>query len=451
MMRRRRTGVAVAAMVLFASLHVRSQAPTSPAARTTTESVGDVVKASHAHPVHIVYVHGINQVGAGDSALLRKGICKYLGECTVTSLGRVYADGGPFILNHAPPNLVYMEEPIWNSSEDWNASAPFIDRYQLTGHGYVPIIVDEFNWWPLAYPLKCKWLIPHDADLAGPSKEQIETCSVPKGNQPDPDHAGRYLAYRWIDPAEAAKLEHKPRRAALLNRSLKSGLMDWGFGDAVMALGPMQEVLTSGIRQLLRKSLELAGVDLNKANPEDAGPEYFLIAHSLGSFLSLVAIDSDWLGPQSPELAEFAISPEEKLAVDYFSAHTTGLYFLANQVGLLELAEVSSPAGLPDHRSAGAPSNTATPTSLRHWQSERETFRLHHAEAPSPQIIAWSDPDDLLSWDVPAIEGVHVENIHLRNSGFKMAPFIAFPTSAHANYAKNSKVLSRILKPTPHP
>lgn len=450
MIRPWRAGLVVAALILVPSLQMRCQAPPNPAARTTTKSVGDVVKVSHTLPVHIVYVHGISQVGAGDSAMLRKGICKYLGECTVTNLGRVYADGGPFILNHAPPNLVYMDKPIWKTTEDWNASAPFIDRYQLTGHGYVPIIVDEFNWWPLAYPLKCKWLIPHDAELAGPSKEQIATCSVQKGNQPDPDHPGRYLAYRWIDPAEAAKLEHRPRHAALLNRSLKSGLMDWGFGDAVMALGPMQEVLTSGIRQLLRKSLESAGVDLSKAKSEDAGPEYFLIAHSLGSFLSLVAIDSDWLGPQSPELTEFVMSPEEKLAVDYFSAHTTGLYFLANQVGLLELAGVSSPAGLADRRSTEVPSNNAAPTYLRHWRSEREAFRQHDANAPSPQIIAWSDPDDLLSWDVPEVEGVHVENIHLRNSGFKIMPFIAFPTSAHANYAKNSKVLSRILKPTAH-
>ena len=68
---------------------------------------------------------------------------------------------------------------------------------------------------------------------------------------------------------------------------------------------------------------------------------------------------------------------------------------------------------------------------------------------PTRKFIAWSDPDDLLSWDVPEVEGVHVENIHLRNSGLKI--MLAVPTGAHANYAKNSKVLSRILKPTPHP
>jgi hypothetical protein len=122
---------------------------------------------------------------------------------------------------------------------------------------------------------------------------------------------------------------------------------------------------------------------------------------------------------------------------------------MANQVGLLELADVSPASKQTNLSPAGAATDKATSPFLSHWQSERENFLQHHAEAPKPQIIAWSDPDDLLSWDVPPIEGVHVENIHLRNSGFKLRPFLTSPTSAHANYAKNPKVLSRILKPTP--
>jgi len=68
---------------------------------------------------------------------------------------------------------------------------------------------------------------------------------------------------------------------------------------------------------------------------------------------------------------------------------------------------------------------------------------------PEPQIIAWSDPSDLLSWEVPGIEGVHVVNIPVHNSGFKVAPFIESPMDAHANYAKNREVLRLILKPSP--
>jgi hypothetical protein len=366
----------------------------------------------------------------------------------VTKLGRIYADSGPFAINAAAPALAYMQVPIWETADDWNASAPFIDRYALAGNGHAPIMLDELNWWPLAYPLKCKWLIARDAALTGPSQAQMSLCS-PKADQPDLDHPGRYLTYQWIKPLKAASLNRISRHATFGNRSLKNGLMDWGFGDAVMALGPMQEILTAGIRQMLVKSLETSGVDLRVAKPEDAGPQFFFITHSLGSYLSLAALDAEWLGAQHLALPKFTIVQEEKNAADYFSAHTAGFYFLANQVELLELARVSAQSEPVNNPPSPVPSKAASPISIKHWQAMRQSFLKHRdPAAPGPQIIAWSDANDLLSWDVPDIDGVHVVNIHVRNAGFKIPPFIAWPTGAHDNYAKNSAVLRVIFKPT---
>jgi hypothetical protein len=413
----------------------------------TTRSVGSP------QPVHILYVHGINQIGAGDSLLLRNGICKYLGECTVTSLGRVYADG-PFALDAAPPPLKYMQDRIWKTQDDWNASAPFIDRYQIAGKGHTPIVLDELNWWPLAYPLKCKWLITRDTKLTGASKQQIDVCAMP--SQQDLDHPGRYLSYQWILPSEAADLKRIPRHAAFINRSLKSRLMNWGFGDAVMALGPMQEILSAGIRELLVKSLQSAGVNLQTAKAEDTGPQFFFVTHSLGSYLSLAALDSDLLGPQTPEVSQLKITSEEKNAADYFSAHTASFYFLANQIELLELAGISvseQPVAIPcpyTPPGTSEPSTKPTPGSISHWQCLRQLYLQEHVPAaPGPQIVAWSDPNDLLSWEVPEMKGVRVVNIQVRNSGFKIPPFIVSPTSAHGNYARNPNVLRVILKPSP--
>ena len=466
--RQRNSMAATVAVLLLASSPMRSQSGSGTKQLAGTQSIGDVMEsADHtgatpvkpetiraeamafrsAQPIHILYMHGINQVGAGDSLFLRQGICKYLGECTVTNLGRVYAENGPFALNHAPPALAYMQAPIWKTIEDWNASAPFIDRYKIAGNGHAPIMLDELNWWPIAYPLKCQWLIPSDAGLTGPSRQQMDICAAV--SQPDQDHPGRYLAYRWIQPPEAAELNGISRHATFANRSLKNGLMDWGFGDAVMALGPVQEILTAGIRQLLMKSLEAAGVNLQTSSQEDAGPDFFFITHSLGSYLSLAALDSEWLGPETPELSEFLISPEEKAAADYFAAHTAGFYFLANQVELLELARVSAPNQPDTNPSSSVPAKTRKPRSITHWRSMRQSFLEHRSSlSPGPQIIAWSDPNDLLSWDVPHIDGVNVVNIHVRNSGFKIPPFVVWPTGAHDNYAKNSKVLRVIFKPT---
>jgi len=282
-----RNCVAAAALVLLTSSSGWCQKVLPDKQLAGTESIGDAVQdddraaASHQRrentgattepvegirPIHILYMHGINQVGAGDSLLLRKAICKYLGECSVTSLGRMYADG-PFAVDSAPPTLAYMGDRIWKSQEEWSASAPFIDRYQITGKGHTPILLDELNWWPLAYPLKCKWLIARDSLLTGPSKTQLSICDT--STTPDPAHPKRYLSYQWIKTSEASDLNRIARHATILNRSLKSGLMDWGFGDAVMALGPMEELLSAGIRELLMKSLQSSATNL-KTSERDA-------------------------------------------------------------------------------------------------------------------------------------------------------------------------------------
>ena len=98
------------ALFLFlAPVAIWAQAGSGPTALTGAQSIGDAVKkgdkVSHSQPIHVVYIHGINQVGPGDSLLLRKGICKYLGECNVTYLGRSYANGGPFAIDEHPPRL----------------------------------------------------------------------------------------------------------------------------------------------------------------------------------------------------------------------------------------------------------------------------------------------------------------------------------------------------------
>jgi hypothetical protein len=285
-----RNCVAAAALVLLTSSSGWCQ-KVLPKQLAGTESIGDAVqaddKAAASHqrrestgamaepvdgirPIHILYMHGINQVGAGDSLLLRKGICKYLGEYTVTSLGRMYADG-PFAADSAPPTLAYMGDRIWKSQEEWSASAPFIDRYQITGQRHTPILLDELSWWSLAYPLKCKWLIARDSLLTGSSKTQLSICDTP--TTPDPAHPKRYLSYRWIKTSEASELNRISRHATILNRSLKSGLMDWGFGDAVMALGPMEKVLGAGIRELLIKSLQSSASNLQTSEGREADEE----------------------------------------------------------------------------------------------------------------------------------------------------------------------------------
>ena len=460
------------------------QSAANPAAHIRIRGLTSLAIQTSTPPIHILYVHGINQVGPNDSAMLRKAICRYVGECTVNRLERIYAEG-PFALNNPPPPFAYLGRRIWNTPEDWSASAPFIDRYEISGGSHMSILLDELNWWPIVYPFKCKALIAPDAHLTGPSKTQIDICNASTGGtQPDPAHPGRFLEYQWMPDAEATALLHLHRHATFINRSLKNSLMDWGFGDAVLALGPLQQILTSAIRELLIQSLQTSGIDPATARPNDAGPEFFFITHSLGSYLSLAALDPDspaanqLAGPSAAaSLPQFALSPDQKTAAAYFSAHTAGFYFLANQIELLELAHLTieqqppapCPVAIPSASdTAPAPTAQSTPpttsassattpaaVSISSWQCRRQMYldqrnqQQHGPNLLGPQIVSWSDPDDLLSWNVPQIPPVRVVNLHVHNRAFKIPPIIVSPVGAHANYAENPKVLRVIFKPTP--
>ena len=453
---------------------------------TGTQSVADAVQAADrsartappaigAHalalasrgPIHILYVHGINQVGAGDSKELRDSICKYLRECDTAPPIRIYP-GGPFAVGTPPPDLAYMGVRIWNTAEQWSASAPFIDRYRISGGGHTPIVVDEVNWWPIVYPLKCQWMIARDAALTGPYRDLIQDCNAP--TQSDPANQGRYTAWQWIPNGEARRLLAFHRHAAFINRDFKNTLMDWGFSDAAMALGPIEQIVTAGIRQLLAASLSAEGVDAKMAGPDE---KIFFVTHSLGSYLSLAALDPESSESTGEPLAQFAPAEDGTNAASYVAARTVGFYFLANQIELLELARMApasqaaapgspaaDPAGLADPLDGHCPSelvnrqpSAAWPSSraILHWQSVRDEYvKAHDPGASRPQIIAWSDPNDLLSWNVPCMAAVRVVNLRVRNSAFAIPFLFVDPAAVHANYARNKKVFRVIFSPAPH-
>ena len=247
-----------------------------------------------------------------------------------------------------------------------------------------------------------------------------------------------------------------------------------------MAEPPSKRLLACGGGAHRRRLGRVA--DPGTARPDDAGPEFFFITHSLGSYLSLAALDPD--SPAANQLAnqssaaslpQFAISPDQKSAAAYFSAHTAGFYFLANQIELLELAHLTiedqPPAPCPvalGSDTAPAPAAPSTPApaavagasatnpanSIASWQCRRQMYlaqrnQQHGPNLLGPQIVSWSDPDDLLSWNVPQVPPVRVVNLHVHNRAFKIPPFIVSPTGAHANYAENPRVLRVIFEPTP--
>ena len=439
-------------------------AQNKPAPDTTKDisqisSLGESLHNATRGPLHILYVHGIGAEGPGDSKKFQQGICARLPGCTIAKdprkiipVGRDYADSREFDVNVQPPNFKYLGNPIWTKQEEWRASAPFVDHYLLKGSVKgkdETVVVHEINWWPLVFPLKCRQIMKSEAWLAGPNKQLLTLCSQSKE---DSLHPQRYESYPWITPDEATTLESMRARGALINRCLKTTLLDWGFSDAVMAVGSLHDLFREGMRQLFVESARF-NADGTKTdewvqrvnNPRQADPEFIVVSHSLGSYLvfSTLNLDEQDIVPQAMptrlDIDDATVREDE--AAEYILQHTSLVYFFANQVPLLELADVEGPTA-----------SNLIARRLQMWRALRQNFG-DATRGPDalpvkpPQVIAWSDPSDLLTWCIPEAKPLTIVNLYVRNIWWHW--LIANPGPAHENYASNKSVLRTIMSAEP--
>lgn len=427
-------------------------------------SIGKVLQSAGSRSVHILYVHGMDATGPQDSLVFQKGICEILKDCTLpSSAQRDYADSGIFQSGSAPPPFEYMSNPVWSNSEEWSASAPFVDHYVITRSHGGPIVVDEINWWPLVFPLKCRNIISGEAQLAGPDPSLLGLCATP--TQKDANNPGRFDRYQWISAQQVTTLGAMPHRGALVNRDLKNSILDWGVSDAFMVVGSMHMLFREAMRQLFVKTARFRSNGARNSdwiqqlqNPQGIDREFIVVSHSLGSYLvfSTLNINQPVAAPQTLT-SESAGNPEtQDAAAQYILERTSLVYFFANQVALLELADVGMPTAVPtaSPQTAAiqpqAQPKTALSRRIAHWSKLRQTFKqkVSPGEAGVPQlpeIFSWSDPSDVLTWQVPAIDNVKVDNLYVRNTWWHW--LFANPSSAHGNYASNKEVLRIMMSP----
>jgi hypothetical protein len=444
----------------------------------TLTSIGDALDAPDHHPVHILYVHGINQMGAGDSSLLRESICTRLKLCDVKdwkNAGVEFPDRSEFADGVNPPRLAYLGSPVWKSADEWHAAAPFVVHWvvHLRGHASV-LVVDEINWWPLLLSLKCRRVMAPEAHLAGPDRELLQFCS--DRNAQDPDGMSRF--YAWITPEDAAQLEKVKPQGAWVNRTLKDSLVDWGLADVLLATGQLDGILRDGIRQLMAKS---AAFDPNQAgatpnageanehynwkaqlgNGKTLDQEFVSVTHSLGSYLFFNALNPDARSTE-PSAEPAAMKADENSAVQYIFERTTLVYFFANQIQMLEITNLENTPLVPvlQPRGLDAPPIPTAPAEnfralVTRWKQMQTDFQstLHpgdEAARKKVQVVAWSDPSDVITFRVPKIGDVDVVNLYVHNAHRWFGLFES-PGAAHADYAKNKEVLrvmfSRSVQP----
>ena len=441
------------------------------------QTIGDALKSADQRPVHILYMHGINSLGADDSEVFRNSICSIEHLCASEwqNAGTEFPDQGVFALNAPAPALQYLGVPIWtndNDAEQWRASAPFVTHYvvQLRGHNAI-LVVDEINWWPLVIKLKCQRIVPGDAHLAGPNPSLLKFCSLPtKSAVHNPQ---RFAEYQWMTEQQATDLGRLPNRAVLINRDLKTGLEDWGFSDVLLGVGPLRPILEEGIRQLIGKSaafdprVSAGATSVHQGrraynwqdhleNGKSDDQVFIAVTHSMGSFLLLdsLALDTGDRARIAPQAYNTGQSTTEDRALQYVVERTSLIYFFANQVPILELADLKTDASsslatsAPDPDAgpaAGQPVMHSETALISQWAQAHAAFeqRLHPNDANAQtkmEIVAFSDPSDLLTWRVPKLRDVDVVNLYPQNALHWFWLFES-PTDAHDNYAKNRAVI----------
>jgi len=434
-------------------------------------TVLDLLKAHPQDDLHVILIHGMRTSDRTTWDGLRKRLCEHLGgECAAKAPSARSTD--TLVLAPTPPPADYLGGPVWGDDTDshgvvlrtgqqkWEASQPFVDHYRFELKNGRRLIVDEINYWPLLFALKCPFIVANDALLAGPDSQNIGFCAAPIPER----------SFAWFTPGEKARLESihpVGGRAPPLDAVIKNPILDWGITDAVLSVG----TLTPWLRETIRCAFaDVAGFDPNDfgaarqahdalvdcqkisraAAPGLAPPQtsFVIISHSLGAFLLMdtflaaagAAQDrGDKCGPApSPsrsftaaELAALSTSSRDNQSLCDILANSNYLYFFANQFPLIELARAQGMTADSDDR-------RPHPSALTLW-----------AQGPSishepKQIVAFSDPGDVLTFQVPSLAGVKVFNAHPRTT-IDWLWLLEWPPYAHVNYLKNGAVLKAVF------
>jgi hypothetical protein len=407
--------VAMVGVLLAANARAGRVIPDDPRAYGETQSLGDLLKARGSRAIHIIYVHGMAATGSNNSLMFREALANHLRStkdlqdaAPSTPETRRLLETEP-----RPTDAKINGTTIWNSDKEWNASKPFVERYTFHRVDASDVVVDDINWWPLLFALKCRFIVSPDADLAGADPKVLEFCA--RADSP---------YYPWLSQQQLQTLlNSRPTagRGAWINTAIKRSIMNWGLSDAAMAMGPMRAYFRKTMNEAFDYATRLADQPL-------ADQEFVVISASLGSFVVLDAMFNDG----RPTDAARQVAAKNPL-----------LYFFANQWALLDLARVQGLPSSPELEQSVVTAAAPPVNLLEVWAAATQIG----VEAAKPkQIIAYSDPSDILTYRVPKIEGAVVVNLYDRNE-INWFWLFSNPMKAHTGHAQNPAVLRSMFEP----
>lgn len=204
-----------------------------------------------------------------------------------------------------------------------------------------------------------------------------------------------------------------PARRARLNGTLKDGLIDDCIADALVYQGVARDTL----RQRMREAILRATAD------QSADAPLVVLSSSLGS---KILFDT---------LLQMLEEPATRAAAQRTADRLSYLVMAANQIPLLSLADQPLPGA--------ALAAAGPPDSLLAVLRQRRAPAVPRAPLPQLVLVAFTDPNDLLSYTLPreryAGAGVQVFNVLVSNAPGWFG-LLERPDQAHGNYLRNPDV-----------
>ena len=230
--------------------------------------------------------------------------------------------------------------------------------------------------------------------------------------------------------------------------------IDDKLADVVLYGGTYRE-------SVMRPSLQAALCYIIDGKPADNGTtcrhgEYsqrtVIITHSLGGYMMMDAIDDELRREKTG--AAHAESAARTLL-----KNTQFMFMMANQLALLDLTTLN---GYPRRLGGGPTEADVAEHFANRWAAIklRSPVRTRQAEAEwtqgatARQIVAFSDPNDILSWrlkrydlKLPPSEwsSVKLTNVYLSNGEFSVPLIFSDPTTAHTGYFDNQTVMDMLV------
>lgn len=213
--------------------------------------------------------------------------------------------------------------------------------------------------------------------------------------------------------------------------NIKYSLMNQSISDVIMYQG--------NFRDIIKKDLELTLELIVKDKP---GAKFIGISESLGSKIFIETMNDNLKSNTS-----WANQWQENL---------TSVFMLSNQLPLLYLGDIEVKEWITDFES-----DKSQKSEIQIQQAIKEAYKplleftkYGDRKNSKIQLVAISDPNDLLSYRVPESE-VYSENYELTNVTVSVAvkgyswpfgkPKIVNPVDAHLNYQKNDNVINYLI------